>query len=111
MLILVITVINVEGALQPCSICGRTFLPQPLSKHMKICERNATRKRKVFDSLKQRVEGTELAPFHQRSYIKRPTPPNPPEPSRPSNKWREKHLELVKTIRAARGLLHFKLLK
>ncbi|XP_053610493.1 zinc finger C2HC domain-containing protein 1A-like isoform X10 [Plodia interpunctella] len=43
--------------LQPCSICNRTFLPQSLSKHEKICEKMTVKKRKTFDSSRQRREG------------------------------------------------------
>lgn len=72
-----------------------------------MCEKNATRKRKVFDSLKQRVEGTDLAQFHQKTYLKKPEAP-PVAPIIPDikitrSKWKEKHLELVNAIRAAKG--------
>ncbi|XP_049767977.1 zinc finger C2HC domain-containing protein 1A-like [Schistocerca cancellata] len=49
--------------LVPCSICGRTFKPESLEKHYKACERNSTKKRKVFDSTIQRIQGTDLAEF------------------------------------------------
>ncbi|KAK5641223.1 hypothetical protein RI129_009770 [Pyrocoelia pectoralis] len=58
-------VISLEGELIPCEICGRTFLEAPLAKHRKVCERNVSKQRRVFDSQKQRVEGTDFAPFHQ----------------------------------------------
>lgn len=53
--------------LVPCHICGRTFLPRPLVTHVKVCERNASRKPRVFNSLKQRVIGTDLAEFHKQT--------------------------------------------
>ncbi|XP_018322083.1 uncharacterized protein LOC108734859 isoform X2 [Agrilus planipennis] len=103
-------VVEVQGHLVPCSICGRTFLPEPLKKHERICERNATRKRKIFNSQKQRVEGTELAVFHQKSYLKKTSGSSGSEqldvkqpPPQRKSKWKEKHLELVKIIREARG--------
>ncbi|GJQ75805.1 hypothetical protein Trydic_g5296, partial [Trypoxylus dichotomus] len=95
--------VNLEQELLPCVICGRTFLPAPLTKHIKVCERNATRKRKVFDSLKQRVEGTDLAPFHQKSYLKKNDAVTLPTSETRQSKWKEKHIELVNAIRAAKG--------
>ncbi|KAF7998382.1 hypothetical protein HCN44_009780 [Aphidius gifuensis] len=46
------------AALLPCSICGRTFKLQSLEKHTIICEKTVTKKRKPFDSSKQRIRGT-----------------------------------------------------
>lgn len=94
-----------QQELFPCEVCGRTFAAQPLQKHQKVCEKNIVKRRKIFDSLKQRVEGTDLAPFHQKSFLKK----HPQESSNATpaesnkSKWKEKHLELVQTIRAAKG--------
>lgn len=49
--------------LSPCTICGRTFNPTTLKKHVRICEKTASKKRKVFDSSRQRREGTDLASY------------------------------------------------
>ncbi|XP_046396125.1 uncharacterized protein LOC124163337 [Ischnura elegans] len=57
----------------PCGICGRTFKSESLLKHQSVCQKNATKKRRVFDSMKQRIRGTELA-----EYI--PIPVVPPKP-------------------------------
>ncbi|CAH0563982.1 unnamed protein product [Brassicogethes aeneus] len=91
--------------LAPCQTCGRTFLPSPLRKHEKICQKNAAKKRRVFNSLKQRVEGTDLAAFHMNQVLKPVLcQPPPQETHKPKpSKWKEKHLELVTAIRAARG--------
>ncbi|XP_063829538.1 putative uncharacterized protein DDB_G0277255 isoform X2 [Ostrinia nubilalis] len=43
--------------LSPCPVCGRTFVPQSLAKHVKICEKMTVKKRKTFDSSRQRREG------------------------------------------------------
>lgn len=55
--------------LEACHFCGRTFLPRPLRTHLRVCERNATRKRRVFNSMKQRVQGTDLAEFHRQVLV------------------------------------------
>ncbi|XP_052891710.1 uncharacterized protein LOC128299711 isoform X3 [Anopheles moucheti] len=57
---------NVE--LQPCPICLRKFAPASLSKHTSICERVQTKKRKPFDSSRQRREGTELASYLPKNF-------------------------------------------
>lgn len=86
--------------LLPCIICNRTFKPESLEKHIKICEKSANKKRKAFDSSKQRIQGTELAEFC-------PVIPKKAEKS-PVRKfksaWKEKHLEFVRAIRQARGI-------
>lgn len=91
--------------LLPCHVCGRTFLPLPLKKHERICEKTSTKKRKPFDSLKQRVEGTDLADFHQKSYLKKPDAcsSTPDTKRKRQSTWKEKHLALVSAIRAAKG--------
>ncbi|XP_053669463.1 probable serine/threonine-protein kinase DDB_G0282963 [Anopheles marshallii] len=54
--------------LQPCPICLRKFAPLSLTKHTSICERVQTKKRKPFDSSRQRREGTELASYLPKNF-------------------------------------------
>ncbi|XP_055402310.1 zinc finger C2HC domain-containing protein 1A isoform X4 [Bubalus kerabau] len=84
------------GELLPCKICGRTFFPVALKKHGPICQKTATKKRKTFDSSRQRAEGTDIPTV-------KPLKPRPEPPKKPSN-WRRKHEEFIATIRAAKGL-------
>ncbi|XP_065370479.1 mucin-2 isoform X1 [Calliphora vicina] len=46
-----------------CPICARTFNPVTLRKHVGICEKMTTKKRNIFDSSRQRREGTDLATY------------------------------------------------
>nr|XP_032518659.1 TNF receptor-associated factor family protein DDB_G0272098 isoform X2 [Danaus plexippus plexippus] len=46
--------------LSPCPVCGRTFVPASLAKHVKICEKMTVKKRKTFDSSRQRREGLDV---------------------------------------------------
>lgn len=39
-----------------CTICGRYFNEDRLEKHEVICQKSKTKKRKVFDVTKQRVQ-------------------------------------------------------
>nr|XP_006009155.2 PREDICTED: zinc finger C2HC domain-containing protein 1A-like [Latimeria chalumnae] len=85
-----------EEQLVPCNICGRTFFLTPLKKHIPICQKVVTKKRKVFDSSKQRAEGTEIPAV-------KPLKPRPEPPKKASN-WRKKHEDFIATIRAAKGV-------
>ncbi|XP_075552096.1 uncharacterized protein LOC142585310 isoform X2 [Dermacentor variabilis] len=90
-------VASTQSALTPCSICGRTFRPDALARHEQVCLKTKSKPRKVFDSSKQRIEGTEI-----KNAPKRPSPTPKPKP-KPRANWKEKHEELIRTIRAARG--------
>ncbi|XP_077208191.1 zinc finger C2HC domain-containing protein 1A isoform X3 [Paroedura picta] len=94
--------------LLPCKICGRTFFPNALKKHVPICQKTATRKRKAFDSSRQRAEGTDIStvkPLKPRLQPRSIAGPGvtPDPPKKPSN-WRRKHEELIAAIRAAKGV-------
>lgn len=46
--------------LDMCPVCSRRFAPETLLKHVMICEKINTKKRKPFDSSRQRLKGTEF---------------------------------------------------
>lgn len=48
--------------LTPCPNCSRTFNVNALRKHVVVCEK-MSKKRKVFDSSRQRREGTSLSTY------------------------------------------------
>ncbi|XP_069076496.1 zinc finger C2HC domain-containing protein 1A isoform X4 [Pleurodeles waltl] len=85
-----------EKELIPCKNCGRTFFPATLKKHVPICQKAAVKKRKTFDSSRQRAEGTDIPTV-------KPLKPRPEPPKKQSN-WRRKHEEFIATIRAAKGV-------
>ncbi|XP_041670091.1 zinc finger C2HC domain-containing protein 1A [Cheilinus undulatus] len=94
----------VEDLVQ-CSICQRSFFPKVLEKHIKICQKTANKRRKVFDSSRQRAEGTDiptLKPIKPRSQSSSTTGKAEP-PKKPSN-WRKKHEDFISTIRAAKNI-------
>uniref|UniRef100_A0A3Q2NV59 Zinc finger C2HC domain-containing protein 1A n=1 Tax=Fundulus heteroclitus TaxID=8078 RepID=A0A3Q2NV59_FUNHE len=90
--------------LSQCKICKRFFFPKVLAKHGKICQKTATKRRKVFDSSRQRAEGTDIStlkpikPKSQSSAASHKAEP----PKKPSN-WRKKHEDFIATIRAAKA--------
>ncbi|XP_026672830.1 uncharacterized protein LOC108629096 isoform X2 [Ceratina calcarata] len=92
---------DVPPILLPCAICARTFMPQSLEKHSKICERSTNKKRKPFDSAKQRIQGTELAEFLPRQGKKRHSPDG--RSSKPKSSWKQTHDDLLRAVRAARN--------
>lgn len=91
--------------LLPCHICFRTFRVESLERHSSICQVVATKKRKVFDSFKQRVQDL-------------PDVPKSPHPATPTVRrsnsslsvkapsWKDNHIQLIKTVRAARTAEH-----
>jgi len=82
----------------PCAFCARTFTSQSLEKHARICERAAAKKRKPFDSAKQRIQGTELAEFQPKQEIRRHQ-----QDERSRSTWKKTHDDFLRTIREARG--------
>lgn len=92
---------DVPPVLLPCAICSRTFKPQSLEKHTKICEKAAAKKRKPFDSAKQRIQGTELAEFLPKHGKRRIF--HEDKSSKPKSSWKQTHDEFLRAIRAARG--------
>ncbi|KAK3927641.1 Zinc finger C2HC domain-containing protein 1A [Frankliniella fusca] len=100
-------VVEDEGPtlLLPCIVCNKTFKPEVLQRHSKVCEKNAHKKRKTFDSFKQRVQGTDLAEFLPFSTVQKKVPHSdkPISPKKASSRWKENHEAFVSAIRAARG--------
>ncbi|KAF7254179.1 Zinc finger C2HC domain-containing protein 1B, partial [Varanus komodoensis] len=80
--------------LLPCEICGRKFAPGVLTRHVPICRKVFNKKRKPFDSLKQRLQGTEILTIKKK-------PPAKNQPEKKSN-WRQQHENFITAIRAAK---------
>ena len=53
------------SGLYPCSICNRTFASDRIQKHEAACVK-ASKQRRVFDSTKQRLEGTEAVAYFRK---------------------------------------------
>lgn len=87
---------HVVITLDECGNCGRKFNVDVLGRHQKICTK--VKKRKAFDSSKQRLEGIEKLP------IKKSSQQTVNKPIKKKADWRSKHEEFIKTIRSARGV-------
>ena len=46
-----------------CRVCHRHFANDRVEKHESICKKAGTKKRKVFDPTKMRMQGTEAEPY------------------------------------------------
>ncbi|XP_062609746.1 zinc finger C2HC domain-containing protein 1A-like isoform X1 [Saccostrea cucullata] len=88
---------NRNVARKPCRQCGRQFVPESLAKHEPSCIKAARKKPKVFDSAKQRADGTDLS-YKQIKQAQRK------EVKAPKSNWRAKHEDFINTVRAARGV-------
>lgn len=82
----------------PCSYCGRRFAPDRIKKHEDGCAA-MSKKRRVFNSKKQRLQGTEATQF-QRAASK--VPAAKPKTINGKKKYVVEHENLVKALRAAR---------
>ena len=60
-----------SSSLNPCPTCSRTFLLPALERHMKICKKVSTTKRKVFDVTNKRTDGLEKVPTKSPSVVKK----------------------------------------
>ncbi|XP_053238059.1 zinc finger C2HC domain-containing protein 1B [Podarcis raffonei] len=87
----------VDGSSQnllSCEICGRHFTQDALARHEPICRKVFNKKRKPFNSLKQRLQGTDIPTVKRK-------PPLKSQTERKSN-WRQQHEDFINAIRSAK---------
>ncbi|XP_064597788.1 zinc finger C2HC domain-containing protein 1B-like [Liolophura sinensis] len=80
----------------PCPFCGRKFIPESLERHKGPCQKSTAKKRKVFDSSKQRTIEGELNLKQLKQSQKKEVPVK-------KNNWRAKHQDFINSIRAAKN--------
>ncbi|XP_054893728.1 zinc finger C2HC domain-containing protein 1A isoform X1 [Poeciliopsis prolifica] len=92
------------GDLSQCKICKRCFFPSVLEKHARICQKAAAKRRRVFDSSRQRAEGTDICVLKPMKAVSQTSAAahKAEPPKKPSN-WRKKHEDFIATIRAAKA--------
>lgn len=86
----------------PCDSCGRNFAQQALVKHRNICKKTSTKARKIFDSGKQRSEGSDVIYQKTKETKKVQVLGEKPDIAPPASNWREKHNQFIKNVRNAR---------
>ncbi|CAM4536661.1 unnamed protein product [Caretta caretta] len=77
-----------------CETCGRHFAQDVLLRYQPICKKVFTKKRKPFNSLKQRLQGTEIPSVKKQ-------PPPKKQPEKKSN-WRQLHEDFINAIQSAK---------
>ncbi|OHT13843.1 hypothetical protein TRFO_43228 [Tritrichomonas foetus] len=78
-----------------CAYCHRRFASDRIAKHEEVCARMSSKKKKVFDAKKQRLQGTEAAAYAKKGSSYEPQRPKP-------SKYKQEHQKLVEALRAAR---------
>ncbi|XP_055322293.1 zinc finger C2HC domain-containing protein 1A [Sitodiplosis mosellana] len=78
-----------------CRVCRRNFYKDRIAKHESICKNVSKKKHRVFDSAKQRVQGTEAEAFNRKAQ-------KPKKVVARTNNWRQKHEEFIAAIRNAK---------
>uniref|UniRef100_A0A670XZY6 Zinc finger C2HC-type containing 1B n=1 Tax=Pseudonaja textilis TaxID=8673 RepID=A0A670XZY6_PSETE len=63
--------------------------------HNPICKRIFNKKRKPFNSLKQRLQGTDIPTVKKK-------PPTKSQPIKKKSNWRQQHEDFISAIRAAK---------
>uniref|UniRef100_A0A0N5B0D1 Zinc finger C2HC domain-containing protein 1A n=1 Tax=Syphacia muris TaxID=451379 RepID=A0A0N5B0D1_9BILA len=82
-------------ATYPCSACGRRFIKNSLAKHEPVCKK--MKKRKVFDSGKQRATGSDVTLQNVRKAEQERQSVGGVFP-RPKTSWRERHESFVNAV-------------
>lgn len=96
-----------DGNTMECPDCGRHFLPEPFSRHVKICKKVFASKRKVFDSSKKRIEAIpELKSLLEtkKRFVgtKKQASQTNNTAAASKNKWKEQSMAFREAMRAAR---------
>ncbi|XP_065091655.1 zinc finger C2HC domain-containing protein 1C isoform X2 [Ochlerotatus camptorhynchus] len=109
----------VPDGLARCTICGRNFAEDRIAKHREICQKTKTKKRKVYDTTKHRVLGTDAENYVLKKKVgagaskksisggstaKAATAASAAAADAKKSDWRRKHEEFIQTIRAAKEL-------
>ncbi|KFP28689.1 Zinc finger C2HC domain-containing protein 1B, partial [Colius striatus] len=90
-----------SGELSPCTTCGRSFAQDALLRHEPICKKVFNKKRKPFNSLKQRLQGTEIPTVKRQTLQKVLLTLKLIEVWKKSN-WRQHHEDIINAIQSAK---------
>ncbi|XP_065339036.1 zinc finger C2HC domain-containing protein 1C isoform X5 [Cloeon dipterum] len=94
-----------------CGMCGRRFAEDRIGKHEDVCRKTKQKKRKAFDPVKMRTQGTEAESFVKSAGRRGAEPVKRQQQQQQQQKqqqstskgnWRKKHEEFIETIRQAR---------
>lgn len=90
---------------EQCGICGRSFKPEALEKHEKICKKVFATKRKAFDTKKTRIIDGEHAMMlkHQEHNEKKKGKFKEKEKKNKTQNWKKQSNELRAVCRLKEG--------
>ncbi|CAF1257048.1 unnamed protein product [Rotaria magnacalcarata] len=91
-----------NSGLYPCSVCHRNFASDRIQQHEAACMK-ASKQRRVFDSTKQRLQGTEAAAYFRKGKARN----EPAKPQAPKSNWRQKHEDFIRSIRYAKQATNY----
>ncbi|CAF0872326.1 unnamed protein product [Rotaria sp. Silwood1] len=86
-----------SAGLYPCSVCHRNFASDRIQQHEAACMKSH-KQRRVFDSTKQRLQGTEAASYYRKGKGRN----EPAKPQIPKSNWKQKHEDFIRSIRYAK---------
>jgi hypothetical protein len=87
--------------LVPCGVCNRKFAADRLASHAKICKKVTNKTRKVYNTAKMRVGGTEASEFQRGA--KKAQKEADKVNTRKKKDWRAESKAFRDAMRAARG--------
>uniref|UniRef100_A0A0N5BAX7 Zinc finger C2HC domain-containing protein 1A n=1 Tax=Strongyloides papillosus TaxID=174720 RepID=A0A0N5BAX7_STREA len=85
----------------PCPICGRKFIQESLKKHEIACQKLNSKKRKVFDSGKQRATGSDIN-YKDIKKVQNEKQKFGGTFPRPKTNWKERHETFIGAVSASK---------
>uniref|UniRef100_A0A0N4Z8R3 Zinc finger C2HC domain-containing protein 1A n=1 Tax=Parastrongyloides trichosuri TaxID=131310 RepID=A0A0N4Z8R3_PARTI len=85
----------------PCSLCGRKFVQESLPKHEVACQKLNSKKRKVFDSGKQRATGSDIN-YKDIKKVQQEKQKFGGTFPRPKTNWKERHETFIGAVSASK---------
>ncbi|CAH8461266.1 unnamed protein product [Heterobilharzia americana] len=88
-----------------CSICGRHFREDIINRHQSVCLKSTTKKRKAFDSVKQRIQAIPVENRKPVGVTETKSVENArrlAQVEARKHNWRQRHEEFIQSIRAAK---------
>uniref|UniRef100_A0AC35TJW4 Zinc finger C2HC domain-containing protein 1A n=1 Tax=Rhabditophanes sp. KR3021 TaxID=114890 RepID=A0AC35TJW4_9BILA len=85
----------------PCSYCGRKFVKDSLEKHEAACQKISAKKRKPFDSGKQRATGSDVN-YKDVKKVQIEKEKNGGVFARPKTNWKERHETFIEAVSSSK---------
>eukprot|EP01023_Acetabularia_acetabulum_P047817 TRINITY_DN5041_c0_g2_i3.p1 TRINITY_DN5041_c0_g2~~TRINITY_DN5041_c0_g2_i3.p1 ORF type:complete len:467 (-),score=81.56 TRINITY_DN5041_c0_g2_i3:1644-3044(-) len=94
-----------DQAREQCPDCGRSFNPETLARHVKICKKVFASKRKTFNSASNRVQGTDAQQyFNPRKKETKSSAGKLQKPEESNPKWKQQSESLRQAMSSQRKI-------